>query len=97
MYKCSKFLTNPLPFIGDPQGPTFSLRKPESASAYTYFSLLFDDDLLTHIANQTNLYATLHPFHQANYQWFDTNVDEIRSFLGILIAIGCVSLPNLAD
>ena len=54
--------SNAPPFISDPQGPIFSLRKPESAGAYTYFLLLFDDDLLTHIGNQMNLYARLHPF-----------------------------------
>ena len=43
------------------------------------------------------MYVGLHPFHRANYQWFDTNADDIRSFLGILIATVCVSLPNLAD
>ena len=71
--------------------------KPERASAYTYFLLLFDDVRLTHIVNQTNLYARLHPFCRPNYQWFDNNADEIRSLLGILIATGCVSLPNIAD
>ena len=66
--KCHYSFTNPPPFIGDPCGPTFSLRQPESATAFTYFLLLFDDDLLNHIANQMNLYARLHPFHRANYQ-----------------------------
>ena len=90
---CHSSLTNPHPpFIGDPQGTTFSLKKSESASAYTYFLLSFDDYLLTHIANQMNLYARLHPFHRTTYRWFDTNTDELRSFLGIFIAKGCVSL-----
>ena len=70
---------------------------PDGTTAYTYFSLFFDDPLLEHIANQTNLYTRLHPFHQADYQWRDTNVDELRSFLGIFIATGLVSLPSLAD
>ena len=48
---CQYSFSNPPPFIGDPHGPTFSLRHPESATAFTYFSLLFDDDLLNHIAN----------------------------------------------
>ena len=94
---CRYSFSNPPPFTGDPQGPTFSLRNPESATAYTYFSLFFDDQLLEHIANQTNLYARLHPFRRANYQWRDTNVDELRSFLGIFIATGLVCLPSLAD
>ena len=80
---CQYSFTNPPSFLGHPLGPTFSLRKPESATSYTYFSLLlFDDALLNHICYQTNLYARLHPFRQATYQWFDTNVDELRSFWG---------------
>ena len=94
---CQYSFSNPPPFIGDPHGPTFSLRHPESATAFTYFSLLFDDDLLNHIANQTNLYARLRPFRRANYQWTDTNVDELRSFLRIIIASGIVNLPNFND
>ena len=62
-----------------------------------YFSLLFDDDQITHIANQMNLYARLQPFRRANYQQFDANVDEVRSFLGIFVATGCVFSLNLAD
>ena len=50
---CHYSFANPPPFIGDLRGPTFSLRHPESTTAFTYFSLLFDDDLLNHIANQT--------------------------------------------
>ena len=46
---CQYSLLTHLLFLGDPQGSTFSLRKPESATAYTYFSLLFDDALLNHI------------------------------------------------
>ena len=94
---CQYSFANPPPFVGDPHGPTFSLRHPESATAFTYFSLFFDDDLLNHIANQMNLYARLHPFHRANYHWTDTNVDELRSFLGFINASGYVSLPNFAD
>ena len=67
------YFTNPPPFIGDPQGPTFSSRKPESASVYTHFLLLFDDQM-THIANQMNLYTRLDLACQANYQWFDTRM-----------------------
>ena len=73
---CQYSSANPPPFIRRwSPGGTFNLRKSENATAHTYFSLLFDDDLLNHIANQMNLYATLHPFCQVNYQWFDTNVD----------------------
>ena len=43
--------SNPPPSIGYPQGPNFiSLRNP--GTAYTYFSLFFDDQLLEYIANE---------------------------------------------
>ena len=74
--------SNPPPFLGNPQGPNFSLRNP--GAAYTYFSLFFDDQLLQHIGNQTKVYAKLYPFQQVNYQWFDKTVDELRAILGLL-------------
>ena len=86
---CRYSISSPPPFTGEPEGPTFRL--------HTHISLFFDDQLLQHIANQTNLYARLHPYRRANYQWQDTNVDELRPFLGIFIATGLVSFPNLED
>ena len=71
------------------------MRNRDSAAAY--FALFFDDPLLQHIADQTNLYARLNPFQRSNYQWQDTSVDELRTFLGIFIATGLMSLPNLQD
>ena len=62
-------------FIGDPQGPTFTLQKPKSATAYTYFSLLLDNDLLKYIADQQICELDCIPL-QVTYQLFDTNVDE---------------------
>ena len=87
--------SNPPPFSASPQGPTFSLGS--RGSAYTYFSMFFDDDLLQHIVDQTNLYARLHPFGRVNYQWNDLTVDELRSFFGIIIATGLVCLPSFKD
>ena len=43
--------SNPPLFIGYPQGPNFSLRNP--GTAYTYFSLFFDDQLVEYISNKT--------------------------------------------
>ena len=74
-------------FIGVDPGPTFLMRDHDNATAYTYFSLFFDDQLLQHIVDQTNLHASQCPYHRVNYQWFDTSVDEMRSFLGILVVV----------
>ena len=91
---CAYSFSNRPPFTGNSPGPTLTLRDP---SAYNYFALFFDDQLVQHIVDQTNLYARLHPYRRANYQWHDTSVDEMRSFLGIFLATGLVCLPNLED
>lgn len=89
--------SNPPPFTGPPQGPNFSMRLGEKANALSFFSLFFDDALLEFIAEQTNLYAEQHPYNRVNVSWVDTNVDELRLFLGIVISTGIVVLPNLHD
>ena len=50
--------------------------------------------LLQHIVDQTNVYAGQNHFQRANYQWTDTNVNELQVFLGIIIATGLVVLPS---
>ena len=87
--------SNPPPFSGSLQGPTFSLGS--RGSAYTYFSMFFYDDLLQHIVDQTNLYAKLNAFGRVNYQWNDLTVDKLRSYFGIIIATGLVCLPSFKD
>ena len=52
--------SNPPPFSGSLQWPTFNMGS--HIGAYTYFSMVFDDDLLHHLVDQTDLYARLHPF-----------------------------------
>ena len=64
---------------------------------HTNFSHFFDDQLLQHIADQTNLYASQHPNRRVNFQWYDTTVDELRWSFGIFIATGLVPLSNLED
>jgi len=86
--------SNPPPFTGPAQGPNFSLRNPDKANAYTYFSLFFDDALLEHIVKQTNLYAEQHPYHRVNFPWVDTCVDEMKTFLGIVVAPGWSVYPT---
>ena len=51
------FSNSPL-FLGNPQGPNFSLCSPRTA--YTSFLLFLDDQLLQCIVNQTNVYDRMH-------------------------------------
>ena len=88
-------LSNLPSFTGDPIGPTVDVHDWDSAAAY--FALFADDLLLQHIADQTNLDVRLNPFNRSNYQWQDTSVEGLRTIIGIFIATGLVSLPNLQD
>ena len=83
--------SNLSPFTGNPIGPT--------VTCMTGIALLHTShsSLMTHSFNTTNLYARLNPFGRFNYQWQDTSVEELRTFLGIFIATGLVFLPNLQD
>ena len=75
-------------------GPTISL--PASAKALDYFMLFFDEDLLQHIVDQTNLYAQQNPVG-ARYAWYDTTTSEIKAFFGLIIAMGIKRLPSYTD
>ena len=75
-------------------GPTVSL--PASATPVDYFMLFFDNDLLQHIVDQTNLYAQKNPL-SARYAWYDTTTSELLAFLGLIIMMGIKRLPSYTD
>ena len=80
---------DPLPF-SHPIGPISLL---ESVATPFDFSLFFDNDILDHIVDQTNLYTTQKP-PSARYKWHPTCSEEIKLFLGMIIAMGVHRLPN---
>lgn len=55
-----------------------------------FFQYFFDDDLLTHIVDQTNLYSLQDTGKSANI-----STTDMKQFLGICILSSVVSLPNL--
>ena len=61
----------------EPVGPTTPL--PSSATAIEIFRQIFDDDLMGHIVDQTNLYARQNP--RAQYNWKDLTKEELEAFL----------------
>ena len=61
-----------------------------------FFSLFFDSDLIDHIVDQTNLYATQNP-PSSQYKWHPTCSYEIKLFFGMIIAMGVHRLPQLED
>ena len=58
-------------------------------SSYETFSQFFDDKLLLHIVKQSNLYA-----RQKNDHGFQLTVNDLKSFLGILILSGYNKFPR---
>ena len=58
--------------------------------------LVFDDDIFQLLVDQTNLYASQNP-PSDRYPWEDTCVSEMKLFLGIIIMMGLVQLPQMED
>jgi hypothetical protein len=76
---------------------------PDTPSYLDFFHLLLTEDVFRIMSDETNRYArqflethTLKPFSRYQ-QWTDTSPGEIRVFLGLVIAMGYVRLPTIAD
>jgi hypothetical protein len=80
-------------------GPQFHLL-PEPMY---YFRLFFNDELLNNIVVETNRYARrkiseLHLSPRSIWsRWSDVPVHEMKVFLGLIINMGIVLLPDLKD
>lgn len=61
----------------------------EGLTPLELFELFVDDDVISHICEQTNLYAV-----QKNVNSTTTNVHEIRKFLGINVLASIVKVPQ---
>ncbi|KAM4723160.1 piggyBac transposable element-derived protein 4-like [Rhinophrynus dorsalis] len=79
--------------------------KSENMSPIDYFQLFVDDELLEYIVKQTNLYAeqyfqqygiSLEPCSRAR-NWTETNLCEIKKFLGLTLQMGIVRKPNICS
>ena len=75
-------------------GPAVSL--DSAATALDAFLLIFGDNTFKLLADQTNLYARQTP-PGASYKWYDTNENEMKLFIGMLLAMGIHRLPQLED
>ena len=90
--------TTATPFSAPPftvaGGPSTILHS--DATPLDFFMLVFDDDIFQLLVDQTNLYASQHP-PSDRYPWEDTCVSEMKLFLGIIIMMGLVQLPQMED
>lgn len=93
--KCVSNIKTPDPFTADIGLPNF-IRHRASLSPYEAFNLLFTDELLSDIVFQTNLYAE-QTFQAKGKAYSQTNVDELKTFLGINILMGIKNYPSYRD
>ncbi len=70
-------------------GPDFPDPPREDLSPLKYFKMFFDDELISTIVEQTNLYSV-----QTSNRNINTNKNEIEQFLGILVMMGILKYPQ---
>lgn len=68
------------------------VKELKEKSPLALFNLFFHNELINHIAFQTNLYAT-----QKHQSFVPTSSDEIRCFFGINIFMAMKVLPSYRD
>ncbi|XP_041695160.1 piggyBac transposable element-derived protein 2 isoform X2 [Coregonus clupeaformis] len=61
-------------------------------SPYQYFKMFFTDQMIAHIAEQTNLYSV-----QQTGSAINTNSGEIEDFLSMLLYMGVFDFPTFVD
>lgn len=68
----------------------------QTQSAWDFFSLLFDDELLAMLVRCTNAYARSSAYAQTRRgkEWRDVDVDEMKVYLALVIYMGVVKVPS---
>ena len=68
---------------------------PPEMSPFEYFSQFFDNDLLKHIAHESNLYCSQGKL-AGNHNCKDLNIDEseVRQLIGVFLFMGIYPNPN---
>lgn len=86
-----------VPTFRQPVGPSRVL--PEEASAVDFFLLLVDNRILNNIIRETNRYAQQNLQAQSKdpSAWTEVTLQELKAFLGLLIAMSIHRLPSLRD
>lgn len=75
------------------QVPDSSFNLPDAVKTpYQYFKMLFTDEMITHISEQTNLYAA-----QELGDPISTSPKEIEKFLAMLLFMGVFNFPAIDD
>lgn len=82
----------PIDFTGPQPGPVHIM--DVSKREIDFFNRIFPDSLYADIARETNAYANAKIAEKPDPKWRPTTADEIRAYIGFLIVMGIVQLPN---
>jgi hypothetical protein len=77
-----------------PVGP--SVNMASTSTALDFFNETFGNDVMEHMVQETNIYASQNPPSE-RYKWYSTTVTEMYLFLAIIIAMGVHKLPFVHD
>jgi len=80
---------------GNLSGPKHSL--PVGSGEKDYFELFVTNDFCNKFAEETNKYAALSQRKSVTVDnnWEDTNAEDIRAYIGIMIYMGLVDVPEI--
>lgn len=76
----------------DSYGPPDFIQELEEKTPHTLFHLFFTDRVIESLVFQTNLFA-----QQEGKQYKPTNVDEMKTFIGINLMMGIKTVPSYRD
>ena len=80
------------PFTGDEPGPTTPAT--ELDTPWTLVKRFFPEELLQHIAEETNRYADSKIAVTPDNKWSPVTANDIRTYIGIRTYMSIVSLPT---
>ena len=81
------------------QTETVNASLPQNPTPFDYLRLYFGDEIVDHIAEETNRYADQYisrniiPPHSPVRNWSPTNREEMLAFVGLCILMGLVYKP----
>ena len=88
------------PFTGQ---PGLLVDIPENTAPSFFLELLLTQELLEYMVDRTNIYAEkvnsekIISRRSRFKEWKPTNVAEMKTFIGLMLHMGVINLPNLQD
>lgn len=91
-----------IPIYSVNKGPNLPTGFDENTEPIEYFHLFFNDDLISLICHETNLYANkrrteIQSPHARIKKWTDITAKTMNAFLGTIINMGLMPLPSIEE